>query len=152
MSTVLLEEKAVRLADGGPTIPVLVTLLLEGDELAFEPVAGKDYVIDVGSITLAGSGGTPREFVLTFALSANMVEAGYRLANPALKFFQGSTRGAGFRFPPADPPVQALVALFNTLTDKDAQVKDEFRIFYFDPDGKHHLHDPTIVWDPPGGG
>lgn len=154
MSTGLLEREAVRaIYEGEPTkVAVPVTLLLLNGKIAFEPVEEKHLynVTADKTITLYGSGGSPRQYVLTFRLSASMTEAGYTFYNPALKFFQGDGKTAGFRFPPEASKTEALVSVFNTKSDKDPQAQDNFNILLF-KDGVV-VEDPTIFWDPPGGG
>jgi len=153
MSTVLCEEKVVPGAAGeaGLNVPVPVTVLFDTGELTFQPATAADYTITSQSISLKGSGGTPRQFLLTFTLSDAMIVAGYRFANPALKFFQAQTKNAGFRFPPEASETEARASLFNTMDDKDSKATDEFSILILKPTGQLLVHDPTIVWDPPGG-
>ena len=110
MSTVLLDDEVLPVT-AGETIPVPVPVRREGDVLFFEPAQRKGYyVIEPERIRLEGSGGEPRGFELTFILSKELVEEGYRFANPALKFFQPHSRNAGFRFSPDDAAVAAALA------------------------------------------
>ncbi|HYU33440.1 MAG TPA: hypothetical protein VEW48_14885 [Thermoanaerobaculia bacterium] len=152
MATVLWEEEAVQATAGDEalTIPVPVTVLRVNGEIAFQPISAADYVIDAESITLRGSGGTPREFQLTFTLSTELVGEGYKFANPALKFFQGSSKKSGFRFSP-ESSVEATASLFNTKDSQDSKSEDSFNVLLVDPIQRLLVHDPTIVWDPPNG-
>ncbi len=153
MSTVLWEEEVVvpaAVLEEDLSIPVPVTVLLVNGKIEFLPVDDKlDYSISKDSIALRGSGGTPREFVLAFALSTPMVEAGFKFANPALKFFQGIA--AGFRFSPEPSEIEAIVALFNTKDQLDHKTDGSFSVLLRHPIQGLLSHDPSIVWDPPNG-
>jgi hypothetical protein len=154
MSTGLLERESVRANVPNEPAKVMVPvtlLLLEDGKITFEPAAEKNlYSVIDKTITLYGSGGSPRQYMLTFTLSSPMIEQGYTFYNPALKFFQGDGKTAGFRFPPESSKTEALVSVFNTKTDKDLPARDTFNILLF-KDGII-IEDPTIFWDPPGGG
>lgn len=153
MSTVLLVEEAIReeaLEETSP-IPVTVTLLIENGVITFQQEASADYKVTGKTIHLFGSGGTPREFILTFVLSQTFLDMGWKLANPALKFFQGNSKKAGFRFPPEPSQTEARLSVFNTLDSKDSKAEDAFNILLLTKEGVI-VHDPTIVWDLPGGG
>ena len=115
--------------------------------------AANDERIETELIRLFGSGGSPREFVLTFTLSPLNVEEKYTLANPALKFFQGSSKDAGIRVSPNPDGISATISLFNTKGQGDTPSSDDFSVLWLPP-GKTEArrHDPTIIWDPPGGG
>jgi hypothetical protein len=153
MSTVLLAEEAVRemALEETSQIPVTVTLLIENGIITFQAESSADYKVTGKTIHLFGSGGTPREFVLTFVLSQTFLDMGWKFANPALKFFQGNSKKAGFRFPPEASQTEARLSVFNTLDSKDSKVEDSFNILLLTKDGVI-VHDPTIVWDLPGGG
>lgn len=153
MSTVLLAEEAVRekILEEIFQIPVTVVLLIADGVIAFKPEASADYKVTGKTIHLFGSGGSPREFVLTFVLSQAFLDMGWMFANPALKFFQGNSKKAGFRFPPEPSQTEARLSVFNTLDSKDSKTEDTFNILLLTKEGVI-VHDPTIVWDLPGGG
>jgi hypothetical protein len=156
MNSVLLQEAPVAqdVLEEIFSFPVAVTVIIEDNKASFEPDdQSKDYKIEPQSIRLFGSGGSPREFVVTFTLSPKNVEAKYRLANPALKFFQGGSKSAGIRVSPNPDEISATVSLFNTKAPGDAPSSDDFSVLWLPP-GKMvaRRHDPTIIWDPPGGG
>jgi hypothetical protein len=150
MYSVLLQEEDVQAAaDESLSIPVDIEVQVADGKTLFAPFSADDYTIDPEKITLVGSGGSPREFRLTFTLSALSIAAGYRLMNPALKFFQGGSTKAGFRVPPATED-SAQVALFNTLASGDQPVQDNFSILVVHQVTRERIvHDPTILWEPP---
>jgi hypothetical protein len=154
MEAVLLQDEPVllRREDNG-SIQVDITVIAEGKTATFLPVETSVYVVEKESIRLIGSGGSPREFLLAFTLSAESQKSGYRFANPAIKFFQrGSNRQAGFRvnLSPASQ-VSVTVSLFNTLSKGETGVEDDFSVLLLEPTGHPFSHDPTIIWDPPNG-
>ncbi len=154
MHSVLLQEDLVRrvipAANLSIQVSVTVHVISEG-HVAFEPHAGADYTVEEESIKLVGSGGSPREFLVTFQLADESIQQGYTFANPALKFFQGSSRNAGFRVSPTDQHT-ASVSLFNTMNADDRPASDDFSMLFYKASGRIFTHDPTIIWDPPGGG
>lgn len=151
MSTVLLQENALTAAGSdNSTIAVPVTVNVVAGRAWFQEVKTEDYVIMQEGISLIGSGGTPREFRLTFTLSPEAEIEGYRFANPALKFFQGGSKKAGFRVPPDAAGTSAMLSTFNLLDMHDKAVEDEFVVLLTSPKGLI-VHDPTILWEPPKG-
>ena len=147
MSTVLAQEGIRRpLMEDAANIPVNVTVLVDSKgSTSFVEASAADYKITSDTITLVGSGGTPREFLITFTLKSDT----YRFTNPAVKIFQGGSRKAGIRVAPTSPTV-ATVTLFNLLGHGDSQVADAFSLLV--TNGTQLIsHDPTIVWDPPNG-
>lgn len=153
MSEVLLDNLAVTSnVEAGGQVPVTVTLLYVNGLITFQNESTPDYKVDGKTIYLFGSGGEPREFLLTFVLSESMTKLGYEFyPNPALKFFQGKTKKAGFRFP-RETSTKASLTAFNNLGDHDSKVEDAFTIFLQIGASGPIVHDPTIVWDLPGGG
>lgn len=151
MVSVLLQEDPFQttLEEEGPSFQVEVVVLTDG---TFVDFATNDYQVMPDSILLVGSGGPPREFVVNFQLSPESVQAGYTWADPALKFFQGGSKKAGFRVSPNPDKITATVTLFNTKSSTDPSTSDEFSMLRVHPDGRIIPHDPTIIWDPPGGG
>jgi hypothetical protein len=119
----------------------------DNDVVSFVPVNAFNFTIEEETITLKGSGGSPREFEITFTL----ITSGYLFMNPALKFFQGGSTNAGFRVSPDAAATSAQVVLFNTLGEGDQPVQDTFSVLVRHISGKTIIHDPTIVWDPPNG-
>lgn len=153
MYSVLLQEESIQAAAAeSSSFPVPVTVLIDGKQVSFEEAEGTNYQVEPQSVLLTGSGGSPREFLVTFTLSDASRQAGYTFANPALKFFQGNSRNAGFRVD-RDPvtKVSATVSLFNTKKTGEPKTSDEFSLLFYDPQGNLFVHDPTIVWDPPNG-
>lgn len=149
MNSVLLqEEPAVQTLEEGASFSINVTVLADG---TFVPYVAKDFQVEPASITLVGSGGPPRQFLVTFVLSPETLKEGYSFANPALKFFQGDSKNAGFRVPPDADEISATVSLFNTKGKDEKSSRDEFSLLLVHPDGKVGSHDPSIVWDPPNG-
>lgn len=146
MNSVLLQEApAVQdVLEESSSIPVNVAVLDDG---TFVPYAAKEFQVETDALILVGSGGSPREFVVTFTLSPE----GYYFANPALKFFQGGSRDSGFRVSPNPDRISATVTLFNTKKSEDPSSSDEFSLLIVHPSGKTIPHDPTIVWNPPNG-
>lgn len=155
MSTVLLADATVAsgVEEGEQVqVHVAVTLLYEDGRITFQNESTDDYKVDGKAIYLFGSGGEPREFLLNFVLSEPLIKMGYEFyPNPALKFFQGKTKKAGFRFP-RETATEASLTTFNNLGDHDSKVEDSFTIFLRIGDSGPIVHDPTIVWDLPGGG
>lgn len=148
MSTVLLQEDALQTkANDLSTIPVPVTVNVVNGQASFVEAKADNYVITSGGITLVGSGGTPREFRLTFTLSPEAKD--YQFANPALKFFQGGSKKAGFRVSP-DAAGTVTLSTFNILGMGDHPVQDDFSILLQSSKGLIS-HDPTILWEPPKG-
>ncbi|HJX27005.1 MAG TPA: hypothetical protein VJ885_03775 [Thermoanaerobaculia bacterium] len=148
MSTVLLQEDALRTeAKDSSTIPVPVTVTVVNGQASFVEAKADNYVITSDGISLVGSGGTPRELRLTFTLSPEAREKGYQFANPALKFFQGGSKKAGFRVSP-DAAGTVTLSTFNILGMGDHPVQDDFSILLDSPKGPIS-HDPTILWEPP---
>lgn len=153
MSTVLaqegirkpLKEENATIPDNA-TIPVNVKVIVESREkIWFVEDSAADYTVTRDTITLIGSGGSPREFVITFTLKSNT----FWFTNPAVKLFQGGSKKAGIRVAPTSPTT-ATVALFNILGHGDNKVTDDFSLLV--TDGTNSIaHDPTIVWDPPNG-
>jgi hypothetical protein len=153
MYSVLLQEEPVHAAAAeSESFPVPVTVLIDGRAVSFEKAQEANYQVEPQSVLLVGSGGSPREYLVTFTLSDASRQAGYTFANPALKFFQGNSRNAGFRVD-RDPvtKVSAVVSLFNTKRKGEPKTSDEFSLLFYDPEGNLFVHDPTIVWDPPNG-
>ena len=152
MSTVLLDDQAVQpQAEDEATAQIRIDVILELVEgaITFQPVAETNmYSVTGKTINLIGSGGSPREFVITFTLSPSMAD--YTFFNPAIKLFQDDRGKAGLRFSP-DTEVTVQITLFNTMDKSDSQVQDTFNLLLL-KDGKTIVHDPTILWDPPGGG
>lgn len=147
MSTVLAQEGIRRPPEENTAnIPVNVTVLVDSKgSTSFMEASGTGYKVASDTITLIGSGGTPREFLITFTLKSDT----YRFTNPAVKLFQGGSRKAGIRVAPTSPTV-ATVALFNLLGHGDSTVTDAFSLLV--TNGAQLIsHDPTIVWDPPNG-
>jgi len=153
MDSVLLQDELLEAAVvENESIPVEIEVNPEKDQTVwFTPFKGTDYTIEKEGIKLIGSGGAPREFRLTFTLSAVSYDEGYRLLNPALKFFQGGSTKAGFRVSPDAERRSVYVVLFNTLAAGDHHVRDQFSVLVDPPVGKSFAHDPSIVWDPPNG-
>jgi hypothetical protein len=152
MNSVLLQEERLEAAAEETSIPVDIEVNPgPKQEVWFTPVKAAEYTIDLETITLVGSGGDPREFRLTFTLSPASVEAGYRLMNPAIKFFQGGSESAGFRVSPDAGKLSVRATLFNTLAPGEPSVHDRFSILVDPPVGRSFAHDPTIVWNPPNG-
>lgn len=150
MNSVLLQEDSVQ-AIADDSFPVNVTVLISGRVVSFQPVTELDFQVEAQSIRLIGSGGSPREFLTTFTLSAESVADGYTFANPALKFFQGGSRDAGFRVKPSPDQTSAAVSLFNTKRKGDGTTSDHFSLLLLAPDGMPFAHDPSIFWEPPLG-
>lgn len=153
MYSVLLQEEPVHAAAAeSESFPVPVTVLIDGRAVAFQPDStSKNYQVEPQSVRLIGSGGGPREFVVTFTLSSESQKEGYTFFNPALKFFQGNSRHAGFRVNVPLGQVSVAVSFFNTLQPGHEGTSDEFSLLLVAPDGTVFVHDPTIVWDPPNG-
>lgn len=150
MSTVLLQENALLTETEFSTIPVAVTVNVVNKETQFVDVKAENYVITAEGISLIGSGGTPREFLLTFTLSAEAQSEGYRFQNPALKFFQGGSKKVGFRVPPDAARTSATLSVFNILETHDECVEDSFNVLVANSK-ELIVHDPTILWEPPKG-
>jgi hypothetical protein len=150
MNSVLLQEETApqTTLEEGASFSVDITVLSDG---TFVPYAARDFQVAPDAITLIGSGGPPREFLLTFELSSEAVQEGYRFANPALKFFQGGSKNSGFRVPPNPDAISATVSLFNTKRADDPPSSDEFSLLLVHPSGKLIPHDPSIFWEPPLG-
>lgn len=152
MYSVLLQEEDVQAAvDESPSIPVDVIVLINGTHVSFQEAQADNYQVEAQSVQLVGSGGSPREFLVTFTLSTASQQAGYTFANPALKFFQGPSKNAGFRVDRDPSQISATVTLFNTKTAEDPAVSDEFSLLFIDPEGQIFAHDPSILWEPPQG-
>lgn len=151
MSTVLLAERVTRPAgeeESAAQISVPITLLLVNDTITFQPVEeANKYSVTGKTINLVGSGGSPREFLITFTLSSSMTE--YTFFNPAIKLFQDDGKKAGLRFSP-ESETMVQITLFNTMDKGDQPVQDTFNLLLL-KDGRTIVHDPTILWDPPGG-
>ena len=151
MSTVLSGDRATRPAgaeEGAAQISVPITLLLVNDTITFQPAEETNkYSVTGKTITLIGSGGSPREFLITFTLSSSMT--GYTFFNPAIKLFQDNAKKAGLRFSP-ESETKVQITLFNTMDKGDQSVQDTFNLLLL-KDGRTIVHDPTILWDPPGG-
>ena len=148
MYSVLLQEDSVQAAVEEPSMfPVNISVLSNG---TFVPDQAVNYQVEADSLTLFGSGGSPREFRVTFTLSAETQQEGYKFANPALKIFGGQSREAGYRVSP-DPSDQlsTAVSLFNTMKVGDPVASDRFSVLLVDPNGQVVSHDPTILWEPP---
>lgn len=155
MSTVLLEDETVRATveeiEAAEKIAVPVTLVLENDSIVFAPGSKPgEYGITSHQITLLGDG-NPRQFLLRFSLSDTMIQGRWTFDNPALQLFQGSGKKAGILFPPEASAIEANLSVFNLMTSGDPKIEDRFNIILLSPSGKV-IHDPTIVWDLPGGG
>ena len=151
MSTVLLQADALQTepVNDASTIQVPVTVNVVNGKVSFKDAKTADYVISSEGITLVGSGGMPREFRLVFTLSPEA--EGYTFANPALKFFQGGSKKAGFRIAPDAAGTSATLSLFNLLAAEDQPVQDDFSVLLVKPTKKVISHDPTILWEPPKG-
>lgn len=151
MSTVLLQENALLTeSDVSTTIPVAITVNVVNGKTLFVADKTDDYVITEEGISLVGSGGTSREFRLTFALSSQARDEGWLFDNPALKFFQGGSKKVGFRVPPDAARTSATLSVFNLLAVDDPCVEDNFNVLVVSPKGRI-VHDPTILWEPPKG-
>lgn len=152
-SVLLQEESDQTAADDSPFIEVPVTVLVTGSEssqVSFEAKEAVNYTVEAQSILLVGSGGSPRQYLVTFTLAPESQEAKYTFADPALKFFQGNSKNAGFRVSPNPDLVSATVSLFNTKKSGDPETRDEFSLIFINPaTGLPFAHDPTIIWDPP---
>jgi hypothetical protein len=153
MSTVLLQEDALQVrpeGDVSTTIPVAITVNVSNGKTLFVADKTDDYVITEEAISLIGSGGTPREFRLTFALSSQARDDGWLFENPALKFFQGGSKKVGFRVPPDEKRTSATLSVFNLLAIDDPCVEDSFNVLVVSSKARI-AHDPTILWEPPKG-
>lgn len=148
MSTVLFQEDALQTERVNDSIQVLITVNVVNGKASFQDSKGNEYLITSEEITLIGSGGAPREFRLVFTLSKEA--EGYTFANPALKFFQGGSKKAGFRVAP-ETGTMVTLSTFNLLAAEDQSVRDEFSVLVNSPSGKVIAHDPTILWEPPKG-
>jgi hypothetical protein len=150
MDSVLLQEESAlqTTLEEGASFSVDITVLSDS---TFVPYAAEDFQVATDSITLIGSGGPPREFLITFELSPAAVQEGYSFANPALKFFQGGSKNSGFRVPPNSNAISATASLFNTKRADDPSSSDEFSLLLIHPSGKLRSHDPSIFWEPPLG-
>lgn len=149
MSTSLLQEDALQAELVNDSIQVKIMVNVLNGKPFFQETKGADYSITSEGITLVGSGGTPREFQLIFTLSPEA--EGYTFANPALKFFQGGSKKAGFRVAPDAAGTTVMLSTFNLLAAGDQPVQDDFSILLVKPTKKIISHDPTILWEPPKG-
>lgn len=150
MSTVLLQENALLTESDASTISVAITVNVMDGKTLFVPDKTNDYAITEEGISLVGSGGASREFLLTFTLSPEAQIEGYRFLNPALKFFQGGSKKVGFRVPPNAAHTSATLSVFNVLAMSDPCVQDNFNVLVANSK-ELIVHDPTILWEPPKG-
>jgi hypothetical protein len=153
MYSVLSQEKPLVTAEETLLIPVPIEVQVIDEQVTwFKHVETNDYRIDPEKISLFGSNNSPREFLLTFTLSAASIDAGYLFMDPALKFFQGGSKKAGFWAFPDQAETSVRVTLFNSLVTGDDRVEDTFSVLVQNkPKGIAFAHDPTIIWDPPHG-
>lgn len=150
MSTVLMQENALLTDSDNSKISVAITVNVANGKTLFVPAKANDYAITEEGISLVGSGGTSREFLLTFTLSSEAQIEGYRFLNPALKFFQGGSKKVGFRVPPDAARTSATLSVFNVLAMSDPSVQDSFNVLVSNSK-EVIVHDPTILWEPPKG-
>ena len=155
MYSVLLQEEPVLVMPEETFLVDVTVLISDMREVSFEPLTAVNYNVGDQWIQLFGSGGKdiPREFVVTFTLSDESRQAGYRFADAALKFFQGKgkSKDAGFRIPRNLDEVSATVTLFKTKAAGAVPAQDEFSLLLIPPDGQIFSHDPSIFWEPPLG-
>lgn len=141
----LQEERLVAPTDFTTPVPIDVTVLSE-DRVQLS--LGVDFPSDVGFDPETGAITLP---VGSYSIDFSIVTPGASFKNPALLLTVGEGSGQTFV---GIPPVSSTLATLttrNALQSQDAQKHQDYTLLCIGSGGQDEPHDPTIIYEPPGG-